>query len=123
MGEIIYVVCLSLTKISILLFYHRIFVKGWFLKCVKITIAFVLLYAISFAIVLLCQCDPISATWDRDIYPRKCLNLHTIVYANASISILQDFLVLILPIPELLSLQVDFRKKVNIVIMFSVGIL
>ena len=119
--EMIYIIALSVTKISILLFFSRIFVSRWFLISVRILIISVILYAITFTLILALQCHPIRAFWDRSL-DRNCLNTQAAVYASAAISIFQDILILLLPIPELISLQVSMRKRVNVMVMFSVGL-
>lgn len=120
--EMFYIITLSVTKISILLFYYRIFVSRWFLISVRILIAFVALYAIAFTLVLAFQCYPVKAFWDRSL-DHICVNTQDIVYASAAISVFQDFIIIILPIPELIGLQVSIQKRVNVMVMFSVGLL
>jgi hypothetical protein len=45
------------------------------------------------------------------------------LYAGAGISIFQDVIILLLPIPELMRLSISTRKRYNIIIMFSLGTL
>jgi len=44
-------------------------------------------------------------------------------YSSAAINIALDFTVLFLPVPWLLKLQVNLRKKCNLLLMFSIGVL
>jgi hypothetical protein len=84
--------------------------------------AFIACYVIAFVVAIIFQCNPISGVWDR-VIEHTCINMTAIVYSSAGISVFQDLLILILPIPELLNLQVSFRKKINVMIMFGVGTL
>lgn len=117
-----YISSLSVTKISILLFYNRIFVSRWFLIAVRIVMASVVLYGVAFVLALAFQCYPVRAVWDRTL-DHTCINTLAIAYACAAISIFQDLLILALPIPELIGLQVSTRKRINVMVMFGVGLL
>jgi len=44
-----------------------------------------------------------------------------LVYSCAGIGIFQDFVILLMPLPQLAGLQMNTRKKLNILAMFSVG--
>jgi hypothetical protein len=89
---------------------------------VKLSVAFIAMYGIAFILVISFQCHPIAGIWDKNL-EATCINLNLVSYASAGVSIFQDILILLLPIPELWSLNVSFRKRLNIMVMFSVGIL
>jgi len=55
--------------------------------------------------------------------PARCVNVNAQAYATSSISIAQDFIILLVPVPWLARLNVGLRKKINILLMFSIGIL
>lgn len=44
-----------------------------------------------------------------------------LIYSCAAIGIFQDFVILLMPVPQLAGLQMTTRKKLNILAMFSVG--
>ena len=44
-------------------------------------------------------------------------------YAAGGISVAQDVVILLLPIPELLKLQMNIKKKLNVMFMFNIGIM
>jgi len=52
-----------------------------------------------------------------------CNNINVQTYIAGAINIAQDFTILILPMPEVFKLQVSLRKKLQLVFMFSVGLL
>lgn len=52
-----------------------------------------------------------GGSFDRSIRA-KCLDLNVVVYANVGISIFQDILILLLPIPEGVYLNIQAKKKV-----------
>ena len=63
--ELIYLSALPITKISILLFYLRIFPRQGFKYCVYALIAANVGYLISFEVISIWQCRPIDAAWKR----------------------------------------------------------
>ncbi|KAK7751973.1 hypothetical protein SLS62_006116 [Diatrype stigma] len=52
----------------------------------------------------------------------RCFNFNLFVWAHACISIALDVWILFIPLPTLAGLQLGMRKKVNLIIMFCVGL-
>ncbi|RDW77905.1 hypothetical protein BP5796_05757 [Coleophoma crateriformis] len=119
-SELLYLAVLVFTKISILLFYLRVFTRTWFRTSVKLMIAFVALWGVAFILVAIFQCRPIHGAWDKTV-PAVCINVQSLAYSAAAIGIAQDLLILILPLPELQSLQMRLEKKVHTLALFSIG--
>ncbi|RDW85256.1 hypothetical protein BP6252_02846 [Coleophoma cylindrospora] len=119
-SELLYLAVLVFTKISILLFYLRVFTRTWFRTSVKLMIAFVALWGVAFVLAAIFQCRPIHGAWDKTV-PAECINVQSLAYSAAAIGIAQDLLILILPIPELQSLQMRLQKKIHTLGMFSIG--
>jgi hypothetical protein len=123
-GESFYVLTLVLTKVSLLLFYLRIFfVSSRFQTWAKLALGFVILPGILILLLQLFQCLPVQFNWDKSIDNAKCLNINALTYAHAGINIAQDFVILALPIPELLPLKLNLQQKIGLIVMFQVGIL
>jgi hypothetical protein len=91
-----------------------------FFTIVKITIGFVLAVGFAFILATIFQCKPISGAWDKSSSP-TCSNGNTIIYIGSGFGIAQDLLILFLPVPELLALQMTTKKKLNVLGMFSIG--
>lgn len=123
--ENFYLSILPLTKISILLFYLRIFPQKSFRIAVYIVIALNVGYLIAFVVISVFQCRPIDAAWLRwdQEHPSKCNNINAQGWASAAINICLDILTMILPLPELRKLSMSFQKKAQLMVMFSLGIL
>lgn len=119
-AEVLYIANLTATKISILFFYLRVFQLRWFRNAVWVTMFMVAAWGVAFSLVIVFQCHPISGAWDRTV-PSKCLPLNAIAYSSAAISIAQDILILGLPVTQLLGLQMNLRKKLNVLAMFGIG--
>jgi hypothetical protein len=44
-------------------------------------------------------------------------------YAAGGISVVQDVVILLLPIPELISLRMNLKRKLNVLFMFNIGVM
>ncbi|KAH8595616.1 hypothetical protein B0O99DRAFT_151461 [Bisporella sp. PMI_857] len=121
-SEMLYVIAISLVKVSILLFYHRVFVNRNFRILNHVAIASVAAFAISITLVIIFQCWPVYAVWDRMV-PHKCINMNALTLACGSISVAQDVFILLMPLPQIICLHMDFKKRMILLSMFSVGTL
>lgn len=67
--------------------------------------------------------DAIWRSWDG-AYPGDyhCVDVNSLVYAAGGCSIAQDLTVLVMPLPLILRLNTNWRRKVGITTMFSLGI-
>ncbi|KAI1505266.1 hypothetical protein F5X99DRAFT_430529 [Biscogniauxia marginata] len=121
--EMIYIAALSLTKVSILLFYLKLFPKRSFRICTWFLIAANIIYALTYVFLLIFQCNPIQGAWlfwDGE-FEAQCLSINVLSWSAAAINILLDLAVIILPLPELFQLSLSLRKKLQIMAMFAVG--
>ncbi|OCT45585.1 integral membrane protein [Cladophialophora carrionii] len=119
--EIFYIVILMLTKVSILLFYMRIFPSRGFQILCNTMLAFVVLSGVVVLLCQLLQCLPVRFNWDKSIRGAKCINVNALTYGHAGINIFQDVLILALPIPWIMRLKLELNQKIGLVIMFQVG--
>ncbi|WAO89006.1 CFEM domain-containing protein [Fusarium falciforme] len=118
--QILYILIQVSAKASLLAFYSRVFTSRTFRIAVWSAAAFLIGHGVIFLGLVIFQCTPIASVWNRNI-EAKCLNLTAIGYAGAVFSIVEDIAILILPIPELLKLQLGGRKKAALLFMFSIG--
>ncbi|KAH9219973.1 hypothetical protein DL95DRAFT_290708, partial [Leptodontidium sp. 2 PMI_412] len=119
-SQILYVAVQNLAKFSILFLYLRIFVNPQFRLRTKIVMGWVVFHTFAFLMADALQCVPVKAVWDTNIHA-KCIDLQALIYAGAGFSIFEDFVIMLLPIPELKSLNLDSRKKVALFFMFALG--
>ncbi|KAH9224651.1 hypothetical protein DL95DRAFT_452399 [Leptodontidium sp. 2 PMI_412] len=121
--EVVYFAQVSLLKLSILLFYLRIFPAPPFRRLLWATVIFDILFGTVFILGGIFQCHPISYYWNQwdGLHKGKCLNINGLGWANAIISILLDVWMLGLAISQLIHLQLHWKKKVGVGMMFAVG--
>ncbi|KAF7536108.1 hypothetical protein G7054_g4835 [Neopestalotiopsis clavispora] len=121
--EILYAVGLAISKISILLFYLRVFPQQTFRYMVFVMISLNAMYAIGFSLAVILQCSPVDGawrSWDGE-YKAKCFNVNYLGWSGAGANIFFDVTTLILPLPVLAQLTMSTRKKLQVFSMFAVG--
>ena len=108
-------------KLSLLYFYHRIFPMRRFTNwLIGIGVFMILWWAAHFFTVIF-TCRPIEFNWNKRIQGGKCLNAIDFSYGISAINIVTDIVVLVLPIPWLLKLQLDLKKKLAVTGIFLLG--
>ncbi|KAH8696554.1 integral membrane protein [Talaromyces proteolyticus] len=123
--ELLYVICIVLTKICFLLFYTRIFPSSKMLWIIKVSGLLTLCYGIAFLFALSFQCSPVSFNWEGwdGEHEGSCVQKNTLVVVAGALNAVFDVWVIALPIPALLRLQASISTKLQIIAMFSVGFL
>ncbi|GJC84899.1 satratoxin biosynthesis SC1 cluster protein 4 [Colletotrichum liriopes] len=114
----------TLLKMSLLFFYMRIFSHNSSIKkLIWGTIGFNAVFGTTFIFVAVFQCTPISFYWTKWDLEHKgtCLDINAIAWANAGISIVLDFWMLALPLSQIKSLNLHWKKKIGVAMMFFVG--
>ncbi|WQF90593.1 Putative extracellular membrane protein, CFEM [Colletotrichum destructivum] len=124
--EILYFVTLAVIKASILFLYLRIFgsITEVFRQVLWGTHIFNIAVCITFIIVNLNQCKPLSYMWygwDAK-YPGYCIDLSATTLSHASLNIAIDVWMLFLPATQIYKLNLQKRQKAGIMSMFGVGI-
>lgn len=120
-ASILYVPCLGFAKFSILFLYRKLSQLKWFNICVYTLMSIVISYSISIIFALIFPCRPIAANWDISITDFKCIDKAGIYLATAAANVATDMLILTLPIPMVLRLQMPRAQKIALMIVFAVG--
>lgn len=109
-------------KSSILVLYVRLFRTQTFKRVAFVVWLYTLGWAISAFFSNVFQCTPVSFFWDKE-QPGHCIPnaLITIGMTNGVLSFVGDLIILCLPIPMILKLQIDKRRKIALVGMFMLG--
>ncbi|KAH0423208.1 CFEM domain-containing protein [Colletotrichum camelliae] len=123
--EPLYLATITLTKISVLIFYLRIFPNKSFRRATYATITYIITSMTVILFLQIFQCTPINFNWDgwkRDFGTYRCLDLHRLVNIAGGLSISHDLIILVLPLPLLWGLNTSKRSKIGISFMFSLGV-
>ena len=74
------------------------------------------------SVVVVFQCLPISSIWDKTTTNAKCLPVSAVIgFTGAGLSIVEDIIILLLPLPVVWKLQMSTKKKIGVIFMISVG--
>jgi hypothetical protein len=109
-------------KVSLVLFYIEIFRTSQFLRLSYIFLAYMILNSLIILFIVLFACKPVNSFWDRDI-KGECVDMQAMAYAVSASALLQDFILLILPIAFIRNLQMKRGRKVAVGFMFCIGTL
>ncbi len=113
---------LTFTKLSILLFYHRIFRNQIFHKLIWVLGVMVVVWGISFFFATLFECYPISQVWTTFYgQPRKCYDYLPMFFATVITNMIMDIMILTIPWPMIWKLQMPLRQKVAVTGIFLLG--
>ena len=123
--ELLYFVQLSVAKMSLIFFFLRIFPSPPVRKVLWATSIFIGVYCIVFLLIGAFQCRPIDFYWTKwdNEHEGTCLDLNAIVWSNAAISIALDAWMLAIPLSQLRGLNLHWKKKIGVGMMFCVGTL
>jgi hypothetical protein len=123
--EVLYFHHVTMLKMSLLFFYLRIFPANPVRQLLWGTIAFNGVFGLLFVFLAVFQCQPISYFWDKwdPSYDGACLNINAIGWSNAGISIFLDIWMLAIPLSQLRGLNLHWKKKISVGLMFCVGTL
>ena len=108
------------TKISILLLYIRIFSFRKTKTISQLVMAAAAAWTIAFFFGTLFQCFPITALAEP-MYKRRCIDTAAFWYAGSITDAVLDFIILVIPIPIVLSLQLPWKQKAAVLFMFLCG--
>lgn len=123
--EIFYFGAITFAKTSVLLFYARVFPGESFRKWVYAVMVVSLCYGFAYIIVVAFQCLPVSYSWTRwdGEHNGTCIDINTATWPASVFNISIDLVIIILPIPRLIKLNLSRRKKIQVIAMFCVGLL
>ena len=114
------VLCAGFAKLSLVCFYHRMSQLRW-LRIASVAIGvFIVISSIALFCALTFSCTPLKATWDITI-PGKCIDRTAVYVALAALNIITDVVLLIVPIPMVIKLQMPTVQKIGVTILFTLG--
>ncbi|KAJ5818483.1 hypothetical protein N7474_004074 [Penicillium riverlandense] len=122
--EFTYSFVVSSTKICIILFLHRIFPTPSFQRVLYFLSFLVLGWLIAVSFVAGFQCRPYQYFWLQYFDPNakgECIDLGHFYIANGALSAGTDFLILLSPIPMVMSLQMPVMQKFSVIGIFLLG--
>lgn len=121
----VYLAEVALIKISLTFFYLYIFPGTKIRRLLWGTIIFTAVLGFAEVIAALFNCSPISHYWTQYFENSQghCVNINAFGWANASLGVATDIWMLYLPLSQIHKLQLHWKKKIGVMIMFMLGAL
>ncbi len=122
----LYLISIMSTKIAILILYKTLFgIKRSFRYLCYGMMAIVTSYCIIFFFIEAFNCNPVAKTWHALTFtgPAKCFDNSMIQFVIGGFNIATDFIILVMPMPIILDLNMDSKRKIGLLVIFSTGIL
>ncbi|KAJ3537025.1 hypothetical protein NM208_g6480 [Fusarium decemcellulare] len=115
----------TLVKLTIIAFFLRIFPSRGVQRLLWATFILTTLWGFICILLLIFQCKPTSYFWTGwdGLHEGSCFNASAGSWANASISIALDIWILAIPLWQLRTLNLHWKKKAGVAVMFCVGAL
>jgi hypothetical protein len=90
-------------------------------KAIHIFIAALLVTYLSIEIPKVILCIPIQAWWNPSIKNARCLNLQALFISDTCVAIVTDFIILLVPVALIWSMQMPLKRKIRVGAMLSAG--
>lgn len=117
----VYTVQIGRVKIAFALFYRRISPARWWQWSVNALLGFIGCFTIALALISIFACDPVAKSWDLTILTGSCLDRNPIYLSITSTHVFFDVILIALPIPVILGLQMGTGQKVALIFVFALG--
>lgn len=117
----LYMLSLTMTKLSVLLFYTKVFAVTKVSLWAKITMVLVVLMGCSGVLCTLLICQPIEFNWNLSIPGGHCGSQSTVFAVFGIIGLVTDIAVLTMPISSLMGLKMPFFQKASLLATFVIG--
>lgn len=111
-------------KVALCFAYLRITgnsIKSRYRKVIWTFMVFTILSHLGGTLVLFFQCNPVRKSW-RPRLPGQCLPNDITFYVLAAITIFCDIVIFLMPIPLLMKVQINLRRKFGLIGIFALGL-
>jgi hypothetical protein len=120
---VLYFLITSITKISILLLYHRLFsISDWFRIQIYVGYGLVTAFWFSATMADVLNCVPLEWTWNNGhADPRYCINFNTFWLGTGIVESLIDLYILVLPVAMVATLKLERNRRWGVAGVFLMG--
>ena len=120
--QMVFATAISVTRFSLLLFYHRLFPVRRFNIIAIATGCILIGWWLSFCLAVIFSCIPVKNYWDKSI-PGHCLDEHALSWGLTGSELIANIIMVVLPIPWLWDLRLVWSKKLALIGLFLLGCL
>lgn len=108
-------------KLSVLMFYLRIFTIPILQIATKIFIGVIICWGVSFILYMLLVCRPIQANWIFTMTATNCGDQIAMYTSLIALNMITDFLIMVFPLYTIWKLQMRTAEKIALTISFCLG--
>ncbi|KAI1337839.1 hypothetical protein F5Y15DRAFT_145830 [Xylariaceae sp. FL0016] len=123
--ELLYTAVLALCRVGILSFLLRVFSSVHAFKRVcYLIMSWVVVTAVVIIFMTAFQCWPVQYNWlgwKGDFGEQKCIDVNVLSFVAAGMGIAQDLIILLVPLPIIMQLEMPLQRKLFTFLMFSLG--
>ncbi|KAI1870912.1 hypothetical protein JX265_005952 [Neoarthrinium moseri] len=127
--ECIFAICITYglaspaVKLTVLALLWRIFPTRFIRTGIYVIGGMCVAWFVAVELVTIFQCSPIPAAWDKTLDPtgERCINSLHFYTGNSAANFVLDLAILILPVPEILHLNMSRTRKWAVVGVFALG--
>lgn len=119
--ECMYTTAEAIIKISILYLYLRIFPSRRFRTATYVVGGSIVAWWFALILVSIFQCRPVSLFWTQNGQGGSCLGTKTAFCMNAIPSVIQSFVVLLMPVEQIWGLHATKTQKLRLLTTFGLG--
>lgn len=116
-----YCATIGLTKIAILIQYHRVFPTQKFRIWCWILLAIMISYTIATVVACIFVCTPVNKFWQPQV-DGHCINTFASWFSNAILNVVTDLVIIITPMPVIRSLKLPKKQKYLLMGVFAFGV-
>lgn len=121
--ETLHTTALAILKISVLLFYHRLFgIDRKFTICLKLVAGLVIAWWLAIELTTILQCQPVARFWNYRL-EGVCIDLIAFTEGAAIPNVVTDVLILLLPQPIIWKLHLSWSTRLCLCGVFLIGAL
>jgi hypothetical protein len=124
MAEFLYAMSLGFSKLAILCFYWRLFSVSNIRPGIYILQGCTIIWLIIRTVMTIFHCTPVEAYWNLNIKGAVCrIDPGKFMFGTTLVHLMLEIAVLLLPVFQVVSLQLRLGQKLAVVVMFMFGIL
>ncbi|CAG8952290.1 hypothetical protein HYFRA_00001033 [Hymenoscyphus fraxineus] len=109
-------------KVSVLLFYKRIFITRKFSLCCNLAVFAVIAWGLAMCLTMLFNRNPISANWDPAASPSTTkILISRFLMSHAVLDLFLDIVILLFPLPVIRRLKMSTNRKIGVMGILWLG--
>jgi hypothetical protein len=120
--ELIYATAISTIKLSVMLFYLRVFVNRGLRRATKAALAFVATWSVANILQVFLICRPFAKTYSLTV-EGTCGDQVASFIAIGAFNIITDIIIITLPLPTVWALKMSTANKLGLTGVFLVGLM